>query len=495
MRRKINMAPFRLSKSKLLSGLQCPKRLYLEVHKSATPVYSKSAERLFSAGNLVGDIARRAHPKGKLIGHTDDLKAALAQTAEELKGKGSMTLFEAAFRHGGALARADIFSRKGTRHHVVEVKSSAEIKDYHLNDAAIQCWVIGGAGISLDSVSIAHIDSSFVYKGNGDYRGLLKRVDVTEEIEECVAQVPEWIRQFRQILVGKTPKIETGRQCSKPFDCPFIAHCSRGEPEYPVDLLPLSGNVVATLRAAGYRDLRKVPGSMIEGSKHKLIWRVTKSGKAEIDPRVRKLMRALPYPRFYLDFETIQFAVPVWAGTQPYKQLPFQWSCHIERDGGELTHREFIDVSGEPPMRAFAESLIKNLGARGPIIVYSHFERTVIKFLVSRFPDLDRPLTKLIGRLKDLHNITENSYYHRDMKGSWSLKAVLPTVAPDLAYASVGEVQDGGDAQSAFIEIIDPATSGERKQKLTRDLKEYCKLDTLAMVRLARFLAGTSVNK
>jgi hypothetical protein len=490
MRRKVNMAPFRLSKSLILSRLQCPKRLYLEVHKSAPVVYSKSAERLFSNGHLVGDIARRAHPKGTLIGHIKDPGAALVQTAEELKSKGNIILFEPAFQHGGALARADIFSRKGSRHHVVEVKSSAAVKDYHLSDAAIQYWVIGGAGVPVDSISISHVDSSFVYDGNGDYDGLLKQVDVTEETEEYVAQVPEWIRQFRKMLVGNMPKIETGRQCTKPHDCPFIGHCSKGQPEYPVELLPRGGNVVATLRVAGYRDLRKVPGSLIEGSKHTLIWRVTKSGKAEIDARVRKMMRDLPYPRLYLDFETIHFVVPVWAGTQPYKQLPFQWSCHIEREGGELTHREFIDVSGGPTMRAFAESLVKNLGERGPIIVYSHFERTIIKSLIARFSDLDRPLNKLIRRLKDLRTITENSYYHRDMKGSWSLKSVLPTVAPDLDYASVGEVQDGGDAQNAFLEIIDPATSSERKQQLTHDLKEYCKRDTLAMVRLARFLAG-----
>ena len=141
-------------------------------------------------------------------------------------------------------------------------------------------------------------------------------------------------------------------------------------------------------------------------------------------------------------------------------------------------------------MRDFAESLVNSMGGRGPIIVYSHFERTIIRSLIERFPDLETPLNKLISRLRDLCNITENSYYHREMKGKWSLKAVLPTVAPDLAYASVGEVQDGGQAQDAYIEIIDPVTTNERKQQLTHDLKEYCKLDTLAMVRLARFLAG-----
>ena len=148
MRRKTNMTPFRLSKSKMLSGFQCPKRLYLEIHQPNLADDSKSTERIFTAGNLVGEIARQAHPEGKLIGHVTDLKAALAETAEELGGKGSTTLFEPAFHHGGALVRADVFSRKGAKHHLVEVKSTASVKNYHLNDAAIQSWVIAGRGVS-----------------------------------------------------------------------------------------------------------------------------------------------------------------------------------------------------------------------------------------------------------------------------------------------------------------------------------------------------------
>ncbi len=479
---------FRLSKSKMLSGIQCQKRLYLEVHRPELAEQSGGTEQLFANGNLVGDIARRAQPKGKLIEHTADLKTALTQTAAALSGSGSVTLFEPAFQYGGASVRADIFSRTGATHSVVEVKSSTEVKDYHLNDAAIQYWVISGTGYPLSSISIAHIDKTFIYQGNGDYRGLLKQVDVTEEIADAVEQVPLRIKDFRKMLAGKAPKIETGPQCSTPFACPFLDYCSKGQPEYPVEILPRGGKVVAALRAEGYRDLRAVPVSRIEGTKHKLVWRVTQKGKPEIDPRVRKLARDYAYPRFYLDFETIQFAVPIWKGTRPYEQLPFQWSCHIEREGEELTHRAFLDTSGEPPMRAFAESLIKVLGRAGPILVYSSFEKTAITALAKRFPDLDAPLNKLIPRIKDLLPVTQNSYYHPAMKGSWSLKAVLPTVAPDLSYS--GEVQDGGAAQSAYMEIIDAATTHGRRERLTRELQEYCKTDTLALVRLVRFFAG-----
>ena len=399
-----------------------------------------------------------------------------------------MTLFEPAFQHGGALVRADIFSRTGGKHHVVEVKSSAKVKDYHLDDAAIQYWVISGAGYPISAISIAHIDCSFIYQGYGDYSGLLKQVDVTEEIADAVAKVPVRIKKFRKLLAGKMPKIEVGSQCSSPFACPFLNHCSKGQPEYPVEILPGGGKVVAALRADGYSDLRAVPASRIEGTKQKLVWRVTKKGKPEIDPRVRKLVRNYPYPRIYLDFETIKFAVPIWKGTRPYEPLLFQWSYHIERDDGDLTHREFLDTSGEPPMRAFAESLIKALGNAGPIVVYSHYEKTAIKALAVRFPDLAVSLNNLIPRIRDLLPVTRNSYYHPAMKGSWSLKAVLPTIAPDLNYS--GEVQNGSEVEPVYMEIINAATTRERRDLLKRELLEYCKTDTLALVRLVRFFAG-----
>jgi Domain of unknown function(DUF2779) len=197
----------------------------------------------------------------------------------------------------------------------------------------------------------------------------------------------------------------------------------------------------------------------------------------------------IPYPRFYLDFETVHFAVPIWAGTRPYEQLPFQWSCHIESEGGETVHKEFLDTSGASPLRAFAESLIATLGERGAIVVYGAFEATILQGLIARFPDLKAPLTKIRNRIRDLLTIARQHYYHRDMKGSWSLKSVLPTVAPDLSYENLGEVQEGGGAQVAYLEMIDPATAQERRAQLEKSLRDYCGRDTLALVRIVRAFA------
>lgn len=484
------MVTFGLSKTKIISGLQCPKRLYLQVHNPELAQYSGHAEYLVANGYLVGEVARGLHPEGRLVGGGQDFSAAIRQTREMLAADGDKLLFEPAFEHLGVAIKADLFFRRRGSCRLTEVKASSQVKGYHLNDVAIQRWVIEGAGYPLRSTVILHIDTSFVYQGDGDYRRLFKAADVTEEIESLLEQVPIWIKELRKVLAGSMPVIEVGPQCSDPFDCEFLDYCDRDSPEYPVSILPRAGKTLERLFALGYRDLRAVPLEKLDTARHKRVWRATRTGEPELDPQARDLVRAYPYPRFYLDFETVMFAVPIWAGTRPYETLPFQWSCHIETESGALTHKEFIGVSGQPPMRDFAESLIATLGEQGAVIVYGSFESTVLRKLIERFPDLEVPITRITRRIKNLLLVAQNCYYHRDMKGSWSLKDVLPTIAPDLDYSTLDEVQDGGMAQAAYAEAIDPATAPEHRDKLICALREYCKMDTLALVRITRFFAG-----
>ena len=180
----------------------------------------------------------------------------------------------------------------------------------------------------------------------------------------------------------------------------------------------------------------------------------------------------------------------MWAGTRPYEQLPFQWSCHVERRPGVLDHLEFLDTSGGSPLRACAESLVDALGSVGPILTYSRFERDVINRLAARFPDLKDALQALTGRLVDLLPLVKAHYYHPAMKGSFSIKAVLPTVAPGLSYDALGEVRDGIAAQLAYEALIDAQTPPAHRSVLAAQLREYCRLDTLAMVELVQYFAA-----
>ena len=92
-----------------------------------------------------------------------------------------------------------------------------------------------------------------------------------------------------------------------------------------------------------------------------------------------------------------------------------------------------------------------------------------------------------MDRLVDLLPIAQKHYYHPQMKGSWSIKAVLPTIAPEMDYKNLEEVQDGTGAQIAYLEVIRPETSEKRRNELAHRMLEYCKMDTMALVRLAWF--------
>ena len=458
---------FRLSKSKIIAGRQCPKRLWLEVHRRELGVYSAQTEAVFASGHRVGAVARSLRPGGILIESQENLSQALRDTEEALRDGADVTLFEPAFRYRDVLVRADVLERRDGVVRVVEVKSSTSVKDYHLSDAAVQAWVIAGSGCDLGSVGIAHIDSSFVYRGDGDYHGLFREVEVTGQIGDLVAQVPGWVTGFQMMLANPLPAIATGAQCSTPFDCPFFAWCSAQETE--------AGGLFA-VGSGGPPAEHRPSADYLAAAAHAQI-------------------AALGWPRFYLDFETIGFAVPVWAGTRPYEQLPFQWSCHDEHASGSLGHAEFLDISGEPPMRACAENLLLALGDEGPIMTYTNYERTMLRGLSARFEDLAEPLAAIAERLVDLYQITRAHYRHPGLGGSYSLKAVLPTIAPDLDYAALDEVQDGLMAQAAYLAATGHDDAGERvseerRETLRRALLAYCAQDTLALVRLAHFLGG-----
>lgn len=486
------MKPYRLSKSRILAGLQCPKRLYLQTHHPELAEESDSAQARFAQGNLLGEVARTLHEGGVLIGHDDALGLALAETREVLADQSTKTVFEATFEYGGVLIRADVLERDvDGAYRMVEVKSSTSIKPYHLQDCAVQSWVVSGAGYPLKRVELAHVNNAFVYEGGGNYQGLLAHNDVTDAIQPLIEKVPAWIQSFQDMLAGPMPPIAAGDQCTSPYECPFLNHCALPQAEYPVKMLPYAGNLARELEASGIRDVRHIPEGLLVKEVHQRIRRATIANSYELDTEAREKVAALPYPRYYLDYETIQFVVPEWVGTRPYEQLPFQWSCHIEREDGTLDHREYLDTTGDAPMRDFAESLIDALGDIGPILVYNiGFERARTQELAARFPDLANQLNAIADRMVDLLPIARQHYYHPDMKGSWSIKAVLPTIAPDLDYKQLDEVQDGGMAQAAYLEMIHPKAAEERRTKLASSLLEYCKLDTLAMVRVARFFEG-----
>lgn len=484
-----------LSKSRLIEFRQCPKRLWLQLHRPGLREDTAATQLAFAAGHSVGEAARALYPDGVLVEPPGGLAEALRLTRELVAARPARPLFEATFEHQGVLVRADLLLPDDGGWTLAEVKSSGSVKGYHFEDVAIQRWVLAGAGVPLKRVELWHLDTAWTYPGCGRYEGLLVRNDLDLPTRALEQQVPGWGAAAKRTAEGDEPAIAMGDQCTSPFSCPFAAHCAAQagpRPEYPVSLLPnnVGKKLAAQLAAEGYRDLREVPAEFLADPDLALIARVTREGEPYLDPVAGRMVRALPFPRACLDFETIGFAVPVWPGTRPYQQLPFQWSCHVEHADGRLEPLEFLDLTGADPSRACAEALVRALPAEGVVIAYNAgFERNVITQLAQRFPDLAAPLTRIAQRLFDLLPVVRKHYYHRDMMGSRSIKGVLPTIGAGLDHASLGEVQDGTAAQAAYLECIAPATEPARREALAEGLRRYCALDTLGLVELARFLA------
>jgi hypothetical protein len=272
-----------------------------------------------------------------------------------------------------------------------------------------------------------------------------------------------------------------------------LARCSAGKqaPEFPVDVLPRGGKIVAELLGAGYRDLRDVPVELLSNDLHRRVFDATVSGLAFFDLAATAELRELSLPFAYLDFETVSFAVPEIVGTRPFEQLPFQWSVHLELGTDDVRHAEYLAIETFGEFQALAQALIATLPTEGPVFAYNaSFEEHVLLRLAELAPSEAAALCAIAARLVDLLPVVREAYYHRDMRGSWSIKSVMPTIDPTLGYEHLGEIQDGDGAQMAFLELRSDALTQERAATLRAALLEYCRHDTWVMVILRRFLCG-----
>ncbi|MBK1829615.1 DUF2779 domain-containing protein [Verrucomicrobiaceae bacterium R5-34] len=494
----------RLSKSKIIAFRQCPKRLWLEIHRPDLRDDSAS-EVVFAIGNQVGDFAQEIYDtdgNAALIDiHTLGWPEAIARS-EQLLTAADTIIFEAAMQAEGALALADVMlpdrSQLELRWQMIEVKSSTQVKDYHHDDIAVQSYIATASGVSLSSVSLAHVDNSFVYQGDGNYRGLLTCSDLTDEAMSRHAEVRQWLTEAHQtVALANAPDTPVGPQCHSPFTCPFVDHCHRDieQPEFPVSCLPrLHHSKKCQLEEQNITELRDVPDAMLN-AKQAMIKQHTLAGttyfNAEGAAAELEKVTIPGAPNYFLDFETTMTAIPIWKGTRPYQQIPFQFSLHTLHPDDILVQETFLDLTGDDPRRALAEALVRSCGKSGPVFAYyAPFEKRVVRELAQLFPDLNAPLIAIVDRIEDLLPIARNHYYHPSQQGRWSIKAVLPAICPDLSYSDLDGVKDGSMAMSAYQEAIHPDTTPERKAEIHQQLDQYCCLDTLAMVRMWQFFMG-----
>ncbi|MFQ6614604.1 MAG: DUF2779 domain-containing protein [Fidelibacterota bacterium] len=478
----------RLSKSKYLSGRQCHKRLWLEIHHpELAPPPPPSQQRIFDQGTRVGELAREQFPGGLLIeAEFDEINLAIEQTQEALQ-QGAEIIFEGCFIYHDVLVRPDVMKQTENGGWIlIEVKSSTTIKEENLHDVAIQSWVLQGCGQDVERMFLMHINRDCVYP---DLSNLFQSEDITGNVRELLPLVPDVLTEYRRILRGSEPKIAIGSQCGRPYACPFTGYCWQHVPEFSIFTLPnLRWPVKERLIGENYLAIDELPVEFPLTDSQQRYVDSLKTKKPVIDRnRIREELDALQYPLYFLDFETDGPAIPRFNGMHPYEQFPFQYSCHILHSDGRLDHWEYLHETLSDPRNPLLESLIETLGSEGTIIAYNAgFEKSILSKLAEWYPEHSRPIRTIIQRGWDQLLSFRKYYTDYRFKGSNSLKGVLPVLVPGMNYESL-EVSNGTEAQVAWNEMI-RLQPGLEKERLVRDLLTYCGQDTLAMVEIHKRL-------
>lgn len=488
------VTPPGLSKSKFLAGLQCHKRVYLEVHRPqlATPP-DPSTQAILDMGTEIGILAQRRFPGGVLVtaGYRQR-EAALAETAALLHDADVPAIFEAAVQHDGVLVRVDILERVSTEEgqpsawRLIEVKSSTRVKEVHLDDLAIQSRVLSGAGLTLAGACIMHIDTGYFYEGGEiDLQRLFAIEDLSDVVASRQSQVPEQLAAMKAALLeSEPPAIEPDHHCHSPYECPFWAHCTKEKPARWIYHLPGGKQTVTRLVQQGITTIDEIP----EGTTLSPAQRRVKDNVEWVSPKLGAVLQSVRYPVHHLDFETVMLAVPRFPSTRPYQSIPVQWSNHIELASGELLHQEFLHSDPTEPRRRWAEALIESLGEKGSIVVYSAYEEAMMRQLAEAFPEFRSAFNAIIKRLWDFHPVIKDHYYHPAFQGSYSIKSVLPAVVPSMGYDDL-VIKEGGQAASEYYRMVFVETDWIEQATIRESLLRYCARDTMAMVELRRVLS------
>jgi hypothetical protein len=490
----VTMAPPRLSKSKFLSGLQCHKRLYLEIHQPtlATPP-DASMQAILDMGTEIGILAQRRFRGGVLVkSGFREREAAIAETAALLQDCLTPAIFEGAFEYDGVLVRVDILERvrndagESSSWRLIEVKSSARVKNVHLDDLSVQSHVVQGVGLRLDATCLMHIDTGYLYRGGEvDLQGLFSIEDLSEAVKDRQLGVPERLAAMKAIVSEPyAPAVEPGQHCHAPYECPFWSHCTKEKPSRWIHHLPGKKEIVSQLVRQGIMTIDEIPNEIRLSD----VQRKVKDNVEWISPELGRILRSVRYPIHHLDVETVMLAVPRFPSTRPYQSLPVQWSNHIELESGEVRHQEFLHDEASDPRRRWVEALIESLGETGSIVVYSAYEEAIIRQLAEVFPEFKSAFKTIVDRLWDLLDVIKSHYYHPAFCGSYSIKSVLPAVVPSLGYGDL-TIQEGGQAAAEYYRMVFLESDWVEQAAIRDALLRYCARDTSAMVELRRALA------
>jgi hypothetical protein len=482
----------RISKSKFVAGVQCLKRLYWQVHEpelAAQP--NAAAEAIIQQGREVGVLARQMFPGGIEV-RCERLDEAIRATRALVANREVPAIFEGVFEHQNVLVKVDILHRRRDgRWRLIEVKSTTDVRDHHLDDVGIQYRVVSRSGLDIASACLAHINRGYVFDGGSiDVRRLFKIRNLTRQVERLQPKLTFQLRsQFTVLAMPAAPDIKPGKHCSDPVTCEFFDRCNPLRPDDHVGYLPrIQTSAMQELGEMGVESIHDIPDDFELTEIQRRAAECVQSGEPWFSPELRDVLGGLAYPLYFADFETVNPAIPRYPGMRPYDHLPFQWSVHVQRQpGAEPEHHEFLATDASDPRREFISSLCHAMGESGSIVVYSSFESQRLSDLAAWLPEYAERINAIQARLFDLLPVVREHVYHPAFAGSYSIKSVLPALVPEMTYDGM-VVSNGQDAGLAWESLVRGGLTCDERERVEKALRVYCAQDTLAMVRLLQKL-------
>ena len=489
-----------ISKTQFLHYLQCPAYFWLEKHKPEVVdrvALSDFEKQIIEQGVVVEEWARKLYPKGKLVS-TRQLQAV--DDTKTYLDAGETQIFQATFAADSLYAMVDILEWDSENSYWIinEVKgtTSKDVKnEVHLQDATFQKIALERAGLAVGKVQLIELNKEFIKDGEIDPIDLLQKTDIGEEIEAMESDILLQIADAQKFLdpTSKQPICNCIYR-SRAYQCPTFTYCHPEVPGYSVHDICRIGSSTKKLQEMidnNWLSITDIPKDFELSPTQKPQVHVTNTNDVIIRKEaIRAELEGIEYPIYFLDYETYPAAIPVFDGCYPFQQVPFQFSLHIlSEPTAKLVHKEFLARESDNPMQALATKLREAIGDTGSIIVWNKkFEGKCNEDLASIVPELATFLHGINNRFYDLMEIFSKQHYvHKDFRGGSSLKDVLPVLVPDLSYKEL-EISDGGMACNAWKKMIFNGLSASEAEDIAKNLLEYCKLDTLAMVEIWRAL-------
>jgi hypothetical protein len=358
-------------------------------------------------------------------------------------------------------------------------------------DVAYQRWLLGTVGIPVARTWLMVLDKEYRLRGESlDLGSLFRLIDTSAHAERTAIRIEEDVRGFQALLkAGQPPEVTPSRQCTTPYECAYLPHCTAQWPKspVPVEWMPRYGMVTALeAHGRGIHSLFDIPEKDLKSPLQRRVLECYKTQSTWVGPGLKGALDSFQFPIHFLDFEAMNSALPRLEGSGPYEAIPFQWSCHSLDAEGQLTHHEYLVNDRGYPREKLFSALLDVLGETGSICVYSHYEKRLFNEAATAHPERAPRLQAIIARMVDLLPIVKEHVYHPGFQGSFSIKTVLPALVPELTYKDL-HVQDGQAAVRGFLDMLGTADPAERATK-RQDLLQYCGLDTLAMVKVREAL-------